>query len=138
MKIDLNRIVPLRQTNTNADREVAIVKLMYHYQTTFIRATIHPRTCIWKKLDMQKIIGVTEFQCRFRPFFESVVRKRTPLILTRFDNIWDRIMSMNAEFSEEEIVVISRKPEMDSRCGNAREFSEMFADTLFSLLPYSV
>jgi prevent-host-death family protein len=32
---------------------------------------------------MQKIIGVTELQRKFRPFFESVVRKRTPLILTR-------------------------------------------------------
>ena len=32
---------------------------------------------------MQKIIGVTELQRKFRPFFEGVVRKRTPLILTR-------------------------------------------------------
>ena len=32
---------------------------------------------------MQKIIGVTELQRRFRPFFEDVVRKRIPLVLTR-------------------------------------------------------
>lgn len=81
---------------------------------------------------MQKIIGVTELQRKFRPFFESVVRKRTPpLILTRgsrpeavlipyedylryqqmeesevlarFDKVWDRLTEVNAEFSEEEI-----------------------------------
>ena len=80
---------------------------------------------------MQKIIGVTELQRKFRPFFESVVRKRTPLILTRgsrpeavlipyedyvrfqqmeesevlahFDKAWDRLAKLNAEFSEEEI-----------------------------------
>ena len=32
---------------------------------------------------MQKIIGVTELQRKFRPYFESVVRERMPLILTR-------------------------------------------------------
>jgi prevent-host-death family protein len=80
---------------------------------------------------MQKIIGVTELQRKFRPFFESVVRKRIPLILTRgsrpeavlipyedylryqqlqesevlarFDKVWDRLAELNAEFSEEEI-----------------------------------
>jgi prevent-host-death family protein len=80
---------------------------------------------------MQKIIGVTELQRKFRPFFESVVRKRIPLILTRgsrpeavlipyedylryqqmqeaevlarFDQVWDRLAQMNAEYSEEEI-----------------------------------
>jgi prevent-host-death family protein len=80
---------------------------------------------------MQKIIGVTELQRKFRPFFEGVVRQRTPLILTRgsrpeavlipyedylryqqmqetevlarFDKVWDRLAQMNAEFSEEEI-----------------------------------
>jgi hypothetical protein len=31
---------------------------------------------------MQKIIGVTELQRRFRPFFDEVVRKRIPLVLT--------------------------------------------------------
>ena len=80
---------------------------------------------------MQKIIGVTELQRKFRPFFESVVRKRIPLILTRgsrpeavlipyedylryqqlqesevlaqFDKVWERLAELNAEFSEEEI-----------------------------------
>lgn len=80
---------------------------------------------------MQKIIGVTELQRRFRPLFETVVRKRIPLILTRgsrpeavlipyedylryqqmqesevlaqFDKVWDRLAKVNAEFSEEEI-----------------------------------
>jgi prevent-host-death family protein len=80
---------------------------------------------------MEKIIGVTELQRKFRPFFESVVRKRTPLILTRgsrpeavlisyedylhyqqmqqsevlagFDKVWDRLTEVNAEFSEDEI-----------------------------------
>jgi hypothetical protein len=32
---------------------------------------------------MQKIIGVTELQRRFRAFFEDVVKKRTPHVLTR-------------------------------------------------------
>ena len=80
---------------------------------------------------MQKIIGVTELQRKFRPFFESVVRKRTPLILTRssrpeavlipyehylryqqmqesevlarFDKAWDRLAEVNAAFGEDEI-----------------------------------
>jgi len=80
---------------------------------------------------MQRIIGVTELQRKFRPFFESVVRKRTPLVLTRgsrpeavlipyedylryqqlqesevlarFDKVWDRLAKMNTEFSEDEI-----------------------------------
>jgi prevent-host-death family protein len=80
---------------------------------------------------MQKIIGVTELQRKFRPFLESVVRKRTPLILTRgsrpeavlipyedyvryqqlkesevlaqFNQVWDRLAEVNAEFSAEEI-----------------------------------
>lgn len=80
---------------------------------------------------MQKIIGVTELQRKFRPFFEGVVRKRTPLILTRgsrpeavlipyedylryqqmqesevlarFDKVWNRLAVMNAKFSEDEI-----------------------------------
>jgi len=79
---------------------------------------------------MQKIIGVTELQRKFRPFLESVVRKRTPLILTRgsrpeavlipyedyvryqqlkesevlaqFNQVWDRLAEVNAEFSAEE------------------------------------
>lgn len=80
---------------------------------------------------MQKIIGVTELQRKFRAFFEDVVRKRTPLILTRgsrpeavlvpyedylrfqqlqesevlarFDQVWNRLAQLNASFSEEEI-----------------------------------
>lgn len=80
---------------------------------------------------MQKIIGVTELQRKFRAFFEDVVRKRTPLILTRgsrpeavlvpyedylrfqqlqesevlarFDQVWNRLGQLNASFSEEEI-----------------------------------
>ena len=46
-------------------------------------------------------------------------------------------MSVYAEFSEQEIVVISAQPEMDSQCGNSCEFSAVFADTLLSLLPFS-
>ena len=80
---------------------------------------------------MQKIIGVTELQRRFRPFFEDVVRKRIPLVLTRgsrpeavlipyddylrfqqmqegealahFDQVWNRLAEVNARFSEDEI-----------------------------------
>ena len=80
---------------------------------------------------MQKIIGVTELQRKFRPFFEDVVRKRTLLVLTRgsrpeavlipyedylrfqqmqesevlarFDQVWNRLAEVNAEFSEDEI-----------------------------------
>src|SRR6266536_1599769 len=36
-----------------------------------------------KESGMQKIIGVTELQRKFRSFLESVVRKRIPSILTR-------------------------------------------------------
>lgn len=80
---------------------------------------------------MQKIIGVTELQRRFRPFFEEVVRKRIPLVLTRgsrpeavlipyedylrfqelqesevlarFDKVWTRIAEANAAYDEDEI-----------------------------------
>ena len=80
---------------------------------------------------MQKIIGVTELQRKFRPFFEDVVRKRTLLVLTRgsrpeavlipyedylrfqqmqesevlarFDQVWNRLEEVNAAFSEDEI-----------------------------------
>lgn len=80
---------------------------------------------------MQKIIGVTELQRQFRTFFEDVVRKNTPLILTRgsrpeavlipysdylrfqqlqesevlarFDQVWNRLAQLNASFSEEEV-----------------------------------
>jgi len=80
---------------------------------------------------MQKIVGVTELQRRFRPFFEDVVRKRTPLVLTRgsrpeavlipyedylrfqqmqegevlahFEQVWNRLSQVNAEVSRDEI-----------------------------------
>jgi len=80
---------------------------------------------------MQKIIGVTELQRQFRSFFEDVVRKRTPLILTRgsrpeavllpyedyqrfqqmqesevlarFDQVWNRLAQLNASFSDDKI-----------------------------------
>jgi len=80
---------------------------------------------------MQQIIGVTELQRKFRSYFDDVVRKRTPLILTRgsrpeavlipyedylrfqqmqesevlrrFDRVWDRLSEVNAASSDEEI-----------------------------------
>jgi prevent-host-death family protein len=80
---------------------------------------------------MQQIIGVTELQRRFRSFFDEVVRKRTPLVLTRgsrpeavlisyddylrfqqmqesevlaqFDRVWNRLAKVNAGFDDAEI-----------------------------------
>ena len=80
---------------------------------------------------MQQIIGVTELQRRFRAFFDQVVRKRIPLILTRgsrpeavlipyedylrfqqlqesevlarFDQVWERLAQVNATYTDEEI-----------------------------------
>ena len=80
---------------------------------------------------MQQIIGVTELQRKFRSFFDDVVRKRTPLILTRgsrpeavlipyedylrfqqmqesevlarFDRVWNRLAEVNAAISEDEL-----------------------------------
>lgn len=80
---------------------------------------------------MQQIVGVTELQRRFRSFFDQVVRKRTPIVLTRgsrpeavlipyedylrfqqmqeyevlarFDQVWDRLDKLNAAYSDEEI-----------------------------------
>jgi prevent-host-death family protein len=80
---------------------------------------------------MQQIVGVTELQRRFRSFFDDVVRRRTPIVLTRgsrpeaalipyedylrfqqmqesevlarFDKVWDRLESLNAQFSDTEI-----------------------------------
>ncbi|MFH2102594.1 MAG: type II toxin-antitoxin system Phd/YefM family antitoxin [Chloroflexota bacterium] len=80
---------------------------------------------------MQQIIGVTELQRRFKSFFDEVVRKRVPLVLTRgsrpeavlipyddylrfqqlqesevlarFDQIWNRLAELNADFSDDEI-----------------------------------
>jgi prevent-host-death family protein len=80
---------------------------------------------------MQKIIGVTELQRQFRSFFEDVVRKRIPLVLTRgsrpeavlipyedylryqqmqesevlarFDQAWKRLAEVNAQYSADEV-----------------------------------
>jgi prevent-host-death family protein len=80
---------------------------------------------------MQQIIGVTELQRKFRAFFDDVVRKRTPLILTRgsrpeavlipyedylkyqqmqeievlarFDQVWNRLAEVNAAADEVEL-----------------------------------
>ena len=80
---------------------------------------------------MQQIIGVTELQRKFRSFFEDVVSKRIPLVLTRgsrpeavlipyedylrfqqmqesevlahFDRVWTRLAKVNASFTDDEI-----------------------------------
>jgi prevent-host-death family protein len=80
---------------------------------------------------MQQIIGVTELQRKFRSFFDQVVRKRTPVILTRgsrpeavlipyedylrfqqmqesevlarFDQVWNRLAEVNAAYSDEQL-----------------------------------
>ena len=77
---------------------------------------------------MHQIIGVTELQRKFRSFFDQVVRKRTPVILTRgsrpeaalipyedylryqqmqesevlahFDRVWIRLAEVNAAFDD--------------------------------------
>ena len=80
---------------------------------------------------MQQIIGVTELQRKFRAFFEGVVSKRIPLVLTRgsrpeavlipyedylrfqqmqegevlarFDRVWNRLAELNAEVNDDEL-----------------------------------
>lgn len=80
---------------------------------------------------MQRFIGVTQLQRKFHSLFESVIRKRTIVIITRnsrpeavlipyedyvryqqmqesevlarFNKVWDRLAEVNVEFSEEEI-----------------------------------
>jgi len=80
---------------------------------------------------MQEIVGVTELQRRFRSFFDQVVQKNTPLILTRgsrpeavmipyqdylrfqqiqesevlarFDRVWEKLGELNAEYNDDEI-----------------------------------
>ena len=80
---------------------------------------------------MQHIIGVTELQRKFRSFFDEVVRKHTPLVLTRgsrpeavlisyedylrfqqmqesevlaqFERVWNRLAKVNSDFDEAEI-----------------------------------
>ena len=80
---------------------------------------------------MQKIIGVTELQRKFRLMFDEVVHKGNPIVLTRgsrpeaalipyedylrfqqmqevevlarFDEAWNRLAKLNAEVHQEEI-----------------------------------
>lgn len=80
---------------------------------------------------MNKIIGVTELQRKFRTIFDEVVERHTPYILTRgsrpeavlvpydqylkfvqadeagvlkrFDNVLARMAAVNAQYSEEEV-----------------------------------
>jgi prevent-host-death family protein len=80
---------------------------------------------------MQQIIGVTELQRKFRAFFEGVVSKRIPLVLTRgsrpeavlipyedylhfqqmqesevlarFDKVWNRLAEVNASIGDDEL-----------------------------------
>lgn len=80
---------------------------------------------------MQQIVGVTELQRKFRRFFDQVVDKQTPIVLTRgsrpeavlipyeeylryqalreaevlarFDQVWTRLSELNAGYSDEEI-----------------------------------
>ena len=80
---------------------------------------------------MQKIIGVTELQRRFRLVFDEVVHEKIPFVLTRgsrpeavlipyedflryqeiqesevlakFDQVWERLERLNAGYTEDEI-----------------------------------
>ena len=80
---------------------------------------------------MQKIIGVTDLQRRFRPVFDEVVKNKVPFILTRgsrpeaalipyedylrfqeldesqvlrrFDQVTERLGRLNASFTDEEV-----------------------------------
>jgi len=80
---------------------------------------------------MQQIIGVTELQRKFRSFFEDVVSKHTPLVLTRgsrpeavlipyedylrfqqmqesevltsFDKVWNHLAEVNAAVGDDEL-----------------------------------
>jgi prevent-host-death family protein len=80
---------------------------------------------------VQQIIGVTELQRKFRSFFEDVVNKRIPLILTRgsrpeavlipyedylrfqqmqesevlarFDKVWNRLAELNTTVGDVEL-----------------------------------
>ena len=86
---------------------------------------------------MQEIIGVTELQRRFRSFFDQVVQKNMPLVLTRgsrpeavmipyqdylrfqqmqesevlarFDRVWEKLGELNAEYSDDEIAADIRE-----------------------------
>lgn len=93
---------------------------------------------------MQRIIGVTELQRRFRAVFDEVAKKRVPYILTRgsrpeaalipyeeflrfqalkeqdvlarFDQLVARMAEQNAAISEEEVAadVAAARAELDS------------------------
>jgi prevent-host-death family protein len=80
---------------------------------------------------MQQIVGVTELQRKFRSFFEDVVSKHVPLVLTRgsrpeavlipyedylrfqqmqesevlsrFDRVWNRLSQLNATIGDDEL-----------------------------------
>jgi prevent-host-death family protein len=80
---------------------------------------------------MQQIVGVTELQSKFRSFFEDVVSKHVPLVLTRgsrpeavlipyedylrfqqmqesevlsrFDRVWNRLSQLNATIGDDEL-----------------------------------
>jgi len=92
---------------------------------------------------MQKIIGVTELQRRFRSVFDEVAKKGVPYVLTRgsrpeavlipyeeylqyqelqeedilqrFDSLVDRMVEQNREFSEVEVAadVEAARAELD-------------------------
>jgi prevent-host-death family protein len=103
-------------------RQVAAMTGVNIYYNTY-------RIC-GSELEMQQIIGVTELQRKFRSFFEGVVSKRTPLVLTRgsrpeavlipyedylrfqqmqesevlarFDKVWNRLAEVNAAVGDDE------------------------------------
>lgn len=88
-------------------------------------------TMLNEMINMQKIIGVTELQRRFRSVFDEVVLKKIPYVLTRgsrpeavlisydeflryqeldekqvlarFDRLVTRMAGQNVEYSEEEV-----------------------------------
>ena len=104
-------------------RQVAAMTGVNIYYNTY-------RIC-GSELEMQQIIGVTELQRKFRSFFEGVVSKRTPLVLTRgsrleavlipyedylrfqqmqesevlarFDKVWNRLAEVNAAVGDDEL-----------------------------------
>jgi len=80
---------------------------------------------------MQQTIGIAELQHRFRSFFDDVVQKHTSYVLmndlrpeavlipyvdylryqevqksevlAQFDQVWERLASLNAKYSDDEI-----------------------------------
>lgn len=92
-----------------------------------------------------KIIGVTELQRRFRPIFDEVVERKTPVVLTRgsrpeavllsyqeylhlqalqseetlaqFDRVWDRLARLNAEVDEAALAADIEAARADSHTG---------------------